>query len=115
MQIWLARTRTTATWEELEKILPRHLERETALAEAGVLILAGPLPRADGSLDGDGLAIYYAASEQEARQLAQDDPFICEGVRAVVSVEQWDVRRVGWRVGELTSEHRPQSPTEAGR
>jgi len=113
MRIWLTRTRTTVTWEELAKILPRHLEREKLLAEAGVLVLAGPLPTADGSLDGDGLALYFAVSEQEARQLAADDPFVREGVRAVVSVELWDVRRVGWRVNQLTSDDTLRSPTTA--
>lgn len=101
MTTWLVRTRVKVTWSELEVVLPRHLAFEEAAAEDGTLLLAGPVPLADGSFLGDGLTFVAADTEADARAFAERDPFVREGVRDIVEVDRWDVRRVGRRVEEL--------------
>lgn len=101
MDIWVVRTRTTVDWEQLEGVLPQHLEREGRLAETGELFLAGPLPTADGGLAGDALTLFHTDSAESARTLAEQDPFMTEGIRVIVAIERWDIRSVGRRALEL--------------
>lgn len=104
MDHWTVRTRTLVPWSQIERVLPRHLEHEKNLAARGILLLAGPFVADGGGFTGEGFAVYSAASEDEALNLAREDPFVSEGLREVTAVERWSIRRVGARVGELRSE-----------
>jgi uncharacterized protein YciI len=108
VDFWMVRTRTIAPWAEIERVLPRHLTFETELAERGDLLLAGPFIDAEGSFTGDGLFILATRTEGEARDLAAQDPFVVDGLREVVAVERWSVRRVGVSVPRLRSEDFPR-------
>ncbi len=61
--------------EEAQKILPQHLDYQKEREAAGNLMLAGPLSDTSGEeMSGGGLIIYRAASMEEARQFALNDP-----------------------------------------
>ena len=51
------------------------------LEKKGVLFASGPLAEADGEPRGDGLTILRAASAEEARRIAEADPFVAHGLR----------------------------------
>jgi uncharacterized protein YciI len=71
---------------------PAHLERLQALAAAGRLKLAGPLPRLDGVAPAEGGvsgSLIVAAFEDlaAARAWAAADPYVQAGVYADVEVQ----------------------------
>lgn len=71
---------------------PAHLERLTALKEAGRLLLAGPLPAIDAEDPGSAgfsgsLVIAEFASLADATAWANADPYVTAGVYASVSVK----------------------------
>ncbi|PPC95008.1 MAG: hypothetical protein CTY33_01655 [Methylotenera sp.] len=83
------------TPNSLEKRLsarPAHLERLKALQEAGRLLLAGPFPAIDSTDPGPAgfsgsLIVAEFSTLEEARQWANDDPFVQAGVYLKVDVK----------------------------
>ncbi len=70
---------------------PAHVERLQALAEAGRLLLAGPLPAIDSPEPGPAgfagsLIVAEFDSLEAARTWSQYDPYVAAGVYAQVSV-----------------------------
>jgi uncharacterized protein YciI len=76
--------------ERLMEYLPAHLEYMIANEKKGLLFASGPLAEADGSQKGRGLTILRAASSEEARAIAEQDPFFVNGVRSF-EVREWTV------------------------
>lgn len=72
---------------DLKPHLVEHLEYMIALERQGKLFASGPMG-APGS--GNGMTIVRAESEDEARAIAQNDPFTRHGLREF-SVESWTV------------------------
>jgi uncharacterized protein YciI len=68
--------------------LAEHLEYMTELSRQGVLFASGPFLGANGAPTGDGVSIFNTATAEEARQLAQRDPFYLHGLREV-EVREW--------------------------
>lgn len=71
---------------------PAHLARLEALRDAGRLILAGPHPAVDSEDPGEAgfsgsLVVAEFSSWQEAKQWADDDPYVEAGVYARVTVK----------------------------
>jgi len=71
---------------------PQHLERLTALQNQGRLVLAGPHPAIDSDNPGDAgfsgsLIVAEFASQQDAQDWANADPYISAGVYARVTVK----------------------------
>ena len=76
---------------------PAHLARLQALADAGRLKLAGPLPAIDAEDPGPAgftgsLVVAEFADLAEARAWAEADPYLEAG--AYASVEVWPFRQV---------------------
>lgn len=70
---------------------PAHLARLQALADAGRLKLAGPLPRIDGLPPAEGgvtgsLMVAAFADHSAAEAWAAEDPYVAAGVYARVEV-----------------------------
>jgi uncharacterized protein len=79
------------TPEKLKALLPAHLEYMIALEKRGVLFASGPLADSEGGPPtGAGLTILRAASFQEARALAEADPFFINGLRTF-QLKEWTV------------------------
>jgi uncharacterized protein YciI len=55
-----------------------------------VLFASGPLAQPDGKTRGDGLTILRAASAEDARKIAETDPFVVAGLRNF-ELREWTV------------------------
>lgn len=62
---------------DLAPVLRDHLEFMIGLEKQGVLFASGPL----SGTPGDGLTILRAGSLQAAREIAERDPFVIQGLR----------------------------------
>jgi uncharacterized protein YciI len=79
-----------ATPEQIGQLLPQHLEYMIGLEKAGVLFASGPLADAEGRTRGDGLTIVRAENAAKARELAERDPFVINGLRTF-ELREWTV------------------------
>ncbi|CAD6878293.1 YciL protein [Methylomonas albis] len=71
---------------------PQHLQRLNILQDQGRLVLAGPHPAIDSDNPGDAgfsgsLIVAEFASQQDAQNWADADPYISAGVYASVTVK----------------------------
>ena len=76
--------------EKLKPLLPAHLEYMIGLEKRGLLFASGPLSDGAGPPSGAGLTILRAASAEEARALAEADPFVTSGVRTF-EIKEWTI------------------------
>ena len=74
--------------DKLPMHLPAHLEYMIANEKKGIVFASGPLSEADGSQRGRGLTVLRAASVDEARAIAAQDPFVINGVRTF-ELREW--------------------------
>jgi uncharacterized protein len=65
-----------------------HLNYMTELEKCGVLFASGPMVDTEGKPTGEGLSIFNTRSAEEARALAEQDPFVIHGFRTV-EVKPW--------------------------
>jgi hypothetical protein len=72
----------------LKEFIPAHLEYMIGLEKKGILFASGPLSDSSGVLRGDGLTILRTASVEEARKIAEADPFIVNGLRTF-DIKEW--------------------------
>ena len=79
-----------ATPDQIGALLPQHLEYMIGLEKTGVLFASGPLADAEGKMRGDGLTIVRAASAADARKIAEQDPFVVNGLRTF-ELREWTV------------------------
>ncbi len=89
-KLYVILSQPSATPEKLKALLPAHLEYMIALEKRGVLFASGPLADGEGPPSGAGLTILRAASAQEARALADADPFVASGLRTF-ELKEWTV------------------------
>ncbi len=80
----------SATPEKLKAFLPAHLEYMIGLEKRGVLFASGPLADGEGPPSGAGLTILRTASAREARELAEADPFVANGLRTF-ELKEWTI------------------------
>jgi uncharacterized protein YciI len=83
-------SKASATPEKLKALLPAHLEYMIGLERRGALFASGPLSDGAGPPSGAGLSILRAASAEEARALAEADPFVRSGLRSF-ELKEWTV------------------------
>jgi len=76
--------------EKLKALLPSHLEYMIGLEKRGVLFASGPLADGEGRPNGAGLTILRAADAREARELAEADPFVRNGLRTF-ELKEWTI------------------------
>ena len=91
------------TREQLGATLPAHLDHQVRLEQEGVLFAAGPLDAEDGSRR--GLIVIRAETFEEARRIADTDPFHAQGLRTY-TVEQWTVNEGSYTVRLTYSDQR---------
>lgn len=83
-------TSSPARSPETLAVLPEHLDHQVRLENEGILFLAGPL-----TLDGSdtplaGMIVIRAHSFDEARAIADRDPFHAKGIRSY-TLHRWRV------------------------
>ena len=83
-------SKPSPTPEKLKTLLPAHLEYMIALEKRGLLFASGPLADGDGPPNGAGLTILRVASAQDARALAEADPFVANGLRTF-ELKEWTI------------------------
>ena len=76
-------SKASPTPEKLKSLLPAHLEYMIGLEKRGVLFASGPLADGAGPPTGAGLTILRTSSMEEARALAEADPFVKNGAADV--------------------------------
>jgi len=76
-----------------EKIMPylaAHLDYMIGLEKRGVVFASGPLSDTAGPLTGQGLTVLRAKNADEARAIAEADPFVINGLRHF-ELKEWTV------------------------
>lgn len=88
-ELFVVDTRVAAAPEAVKANLGDHLAYQQTLEKAGKLAFAGPVSDETGELmQGNGLIIYRAASLEEARALADNDPMHQSGARSY-TLRRW--------------------------
>src|SRR5882762_7228454 len=89
-KLYVVLSKPKAGPDRIAEILPLHLEYMIGLEKRGLLFASGPLTEEGGEPRGDGLTILRAASAEEARRIAEADPFSAHGLRTF-EVREWTV------------------------
>ena len=76
--------------DKLKPFLMAHLEYMIGLEKRGVVFASGPLADGEGPPSGDGLTVLRSGSAEEARAIAEADPFFVNGLRTF-ELKEWTV------------------------
>jgi len=87
-RLYVVLSKGVATPDEIGAVLPEHLEYMIGLERKGALFASGPLSAVPGGPAGDGLTILRAADLEEARAIAETDPFVKRGLRNF-DIREW--------------------------
>src|SRR5690242_2992948 len=89
-KLYVVFSTATAPPDRIKDVLPLHLEYMIELERKGVVFASGPLTGEGGEPRGDGMTILRSASAEEAKKIAEADPFYREGLRTF-EVREWTV------------------------
>jgi uncharacterized protein len=89
-KLYAVLSKASPTPEKLKPLLPAHLEYMIGLEKRGVLFASGPLSDGAGPPTGAGLTVLRTASMEEARTLAEADPFVINGLRTF-ELKEWTI------------------------
>lgn len=87
-KLYVVLSKPTGTPEQIKACTPSHLEYMIGLEQKGVLFASGPFLGPDGRPTGDGMTILRTASADEAKRIAESDPFFVGGLRRF-EVREW--------------------------
>ena len=76
--------------DQLQPFLSAHLEYMIGLEKRGHVFASGPLADGEGPPTGQGLTVLRAKDANEARALAEADPFFVNGLRTF-EIKEWTV------------------------
>jgi uncharacterized protein YciI len=76
--------------EQLRPLLATHLDYMIGLEKRGLLFASGPLNEADAPPSGHGLTILRVKDADEARRIAEAEPFFAQGLRTF-ELREWTV------------------------
>ena len=76
--------------DKLKPFLMAHLEYMIGLEKRGVVFASGPLADGEGPPSGHGLTVLRSGSAEEARAIAEADPFFVNGLRTF-ELKEWTV------------------------
>jgi uncharacterized protein YciI len=76
--------------EKLKPFLTAHLEYMIGLEKRGLVFASGPLADGEGPPSGHGLTVLRTKSADEARAIAQGDPFFINGLRTF-ELKEWTI------------------------
>ena len=76
--------------DKLQPFLSAHLEYMIGLEKRGLVFASGPLADGEGPPTGHGLTVLRAKDADEARALAEADPFFVNGLRTF-ELKEWTV------------------------
>lgn len=96
-ELYVIFTVPNATREEMMPVMPDHLARQVELEEQGILFAAGPMFEEAGQAPVRGMVIIRANSFEEARAIADEDPFHKAGLRTY-TLDRWVVNEGSYTV-----------------
>ncbi len=76
--------------EKLKPVLMAHLEYMIGLEKRGLVFASGPLADGEGPPSGHGLTVLRTTSAEEARAIAEADPFFTNGLRSF-ELKEWTI------------------------
>ena len=76
--------------DKLKPFLPAHLDYMIGLEKRGLVFASGPLADGEGPPTGHGLTVLRAKDANEARALAEGDPFFVNGLRSF-ELKEWTI------------------------
>jgi len=89
-KLYVVLSKPLVTPEKLKPLLPAHLEYMIGLEKRGAIFASGPLADSAGPPSGHGLTVLRAASAQEARAMAEGDPFFVNNLRTF-ELKEWTI------------------------
>jgi len=90
-------TTTPARAPGIAEVLPAHLEYQVQMEREGKLFGAGPFFEEGNETPSGGLIILRASSYDEARALADADPFHAAGLRSY-TIQKWMMNEGGLKL-----------------
>ena len=96
-ELYVIFTTPNATREEMMPVLKDHLARQVELEKAGILFAAGPMFEQGGKAPVRGMIVIRANSFDEARAIADADPFHIAGLRTY-TLDRWIVNEGSYTV-----------------
>jgi hypothetical protein len=89
-KFYVVLSKPAVTPDKLQPYLSAHLEYMIGLEKRGLVFASGPLADGEGPPTGQGLTVLRAKNANEARALAEADPFFINGVRSF-EIKEWTV------------------------
>jgi hypothetical protein len=89
-KFYVVLSKPAVTPDKLQPYLSAHLEYMIGLEKRGLVFASGPLADGEGPPTGQGLTVLRAKDANEARALAEADPFFINGVRSF-EIKEWTV------------------------
>lgn len=74
--------------DQTRAVLPEHIAHQIQLERDGILFAAGPLFDEGSDVPSKGLIVIRAASFEDARRIADSDPFHAKGIRTY-TLRKW--------------------------
>jgi hypothetical protein len=87
-KLYVVLSKPAASPDQLQPFLSAHLEYMIGLEKRGHVFASGPLADGEGPPTGLGLTVLRAKDANEARALAEADPFVVSGVRTF-DLKEW--------------------------
>lgn len=87
-KLYVVLTKGHAGLDRMKPYLASHLEYMIGLEKQGMVFASGPLAEPGGGPRGDGMTILRATSVEEARKIAEADPFFVNGLRTF-ELREW--------------------------
>ena len=89
-KFYVVLSKPAVTPDKLQPYLSAHLEYMIGLEKRGLVFASGPLADGEGPPTGQGLTVLRAKDADEARALAEADPFFVNGLRTF-ELKEWTV------------------------
>jgi uncharacterized protein len=89
-KLYVVLSKPVVTPDKLQPFLSAHLEYMIGLEKRGLVFASGPLADGEGPPTGQGLTVLRAKDANEARALAESDPFFVNGLRSF-EIKEWTV------------------------
>jgi uncharacterized protein YciI len=89
-KFYVVLSKPSVTPDKLQPFLSAHLEYMIGMEKRGLVFASGPLADGEGPPTGQGLTVLRAKDADEARTLAEADPFFVNGLRTF-EIKEWTV------------------------
>jgi uncharacterized protein YciI len=87
-KLYVVLSKAHAGPDKMKPYLAAHLDYMIGLEKRGVVFASGPVSDPGAGPRGDGMTILRAASAEEARKIAEADPFFVNGLRTF-ELREW--------------------------